>query len=148
MAELGYLGDPGAHLGMLDGQLLYAVNLVLDIGLHLELKIPQGASWRAGQGETWTAELAWPFLRAHSGLDDGRLRFALLRYLGLPGQASSYLLGGEIWRQARAEASQRARGAFSLREFHSTALSLGPMGLDPLREALAQARPGSAGLPG
>jgi uncharacterized protein (DUF885 family) len=138
MEELGYLADPGAHLGMLDGQLLYAVNVVLDIGLHLELQIPEGVGWSQGQGERWNAELAWEFLQAHSSLDQERLRFALQRYLGWPGQAPSYLLGGKIWLQARAEAKERTGEAFSLKKFHSEALSLGSMGLDPLREALAR----------
>jgi uncharacterized protein (DUF885 family) len=138
MEELGYLADPGAHLGMLDGQLLYAASVVLDIGLHLELQIPEGASWSKGEGERWNKELAWEFLQAHSSLEKQRLRFALHRYLGWPGQAPSYLLGGQIWLQARAEAKERAGDAFSLKGFHSKALSLGSMGLDPLREALAR----------
>ena len=48
------------------------------------------------------------------------------------------MLGGQVWQQARADAEQRAGHTFSLKEFHSTALSLGSMGLDPLREALAR----------
>jgi len=32
----------------------------------------------------------------------------------------------------------RAAGAFSRKDFHARALSLGAMGLDPLREALAR----------
>ena len=40
MGELGYLDDPGAHLGMLEGQLLLAAQVALDIGVHLELEIP------------------------------------------------------------------------------------------------------------
>jgi uncharacterized protein (DUF885 family) len=44
-------------------------------------------------------------------------------------------LGQRIWLQAREEAAKRAGGAFSLKDFHSSALSLG---LDPLREALAR----------
>jgi uncharacterized protein (DUF885 family) len=137
MAELGYLDDPGAHLGMLDRQLLYAAILVLDIGLHLELQIPEDSAWRQGRGERWNADLALAFLQAHSRLDKERLRFALHRSLGWPGQAPSYALGREFWLRARAEAMERAGDAFSLKEFHSQALSLGSMGLDPLREALA-----------
>jgi uncharacterized protein (DUF885 family) len=78
------------------------------------------------------------FLRSHSSLDKERLRLALHRYLGWPGQAPSYLLGGPVWFQARAEARKRAGDGFSLKEFHSKALGLGSMGLDPLREALAR----------
>jgi uncharacterized protein (DUF885 family) len=138
MGELGYLADPGAHLGMLDLQLMPAAITVLDIGLHLELQIPADASWRPGAGERWNADLAWEFLQAHSNFEEERLRFELHRYLGWPGQAPSYMLGGQIWVQARADAKDRAKDAFSLKDFHSRALGLGPMGLDPLRQALAQ----------
>ncbi len=40
--------------------------------------------------------------------------------------------------QARQYARARAGAAFSLKDFHAKALSLGAMGLDPLREALAR----------
>jgi uncharacterized protein (DUF885 family) len=138
MDELGYLADPGDRFGMLDVNLLYAANVVLDIGVHLELTIPEGASWSPGAGERWNAELAWEFLRAHSSLEEERLRPELHRYLGWPGQAPAYKLGEQAWLQARADARKRAGDAFSLREFHSRALSLGSMGLDPLREALTR----------
>jgi uncharacterized protein (DUF885 family) len=136
MGELGYLDDPGAHLGMLGGQLESAAIVALDIGAHLELEIPVGTGWR--EGERWNAEIAWEFLRAHSNKEGKQLRFLLQRFLGWPGQAPSYKLGERIWLQARQEAKGRAGGAFSLKDFHSKALSLGSMGLDPLREALAR----------
>ena len=136
MGELGYLDDPGAHLGMLDGQLLAAAQVALDIGVHLELEIPEGAGWR--EGERWNAGIAWEFLRAHSSRDEEQLRFELHRYLGWPGQAPSYKLGERAWLRAREEARERAGSAFSLKDFHSRALGLGSMGLDPLREALAR----------
>jgi uncharacterized protein (DUF885 family) len=85
MEELGYLDDPGARLGMLDANLMDALIVVLDIGVHLELTIPEGASWSPGAGERWNAELAWEFLRAHSSLEEERLRPELHRYLGWPG---------------------------------------------------------------
>jgi uncharacterized protein (DUF885 family) len=138
MEELGYLSDPGAHLGMLDEQLLCAAIVVLDIGVHLDLTIPPGASWSEGAGERWNPELAWEFLRAHSSMEEERLRFELRRYLGWPGQAPSYMLGEQIWLEARADAQRRAGDTFSLKDFHAKALSLGSMGLDPLREALAR----------
>jgi uncharacterized protein (DUF885 family) len=138
MGELGYLADPGAHFGMLDRQLMSAAMTVLDIGLHLELQLPASASWSRGAGERWNADLAWEFLQAHSNFEEEQLRFELHRFLGWPGQAPSYMLGAQIWLQARAEATDRAKNAFSLKEFHSRALGLGPMGLDPLRQVLAR----------
>jgi uncharacterized protein (DUF885 family) len=136
MGELGYLDDPGAYLGMLDSQQLLAAQVPLDIGVHLELEIPEGTGWR--EGERWNAGLAWEILRAHSSWDERQLRSELRRCLGLPGQAPSYKLGERTWLQARADARTRDGAAFSLKDFHAKALSLGAMGLDPLREALGR----------
>jgi uncharacterized protein (DUF885 family) len=136
MDELGYLKDPGDRLGMLDQQLLRAARVVIDLGVHLELPIPAGTGWH--EGETWNAALAWDFLRSHSQEPDETLRFELDRYLGWPGQAPSYKLGERIWLQAREDARQRKGADFDLSEFHSQALALGSIGLDPLREALAR----------
>jgi uncharacterized protein (DUF885 family) len=121
---------------MLDSQQLLAVQVPLDIGVHLELDVPRGTGWR--EGERWNAEIAWELLRAHSSWDERQLRSELRRCLGLPGQAPSYTLGQRIWLQAREDASARAGAAFSLKDFHAKALSLGAMGLDPLREALGR----------
>ena len=136
MEELGYLTDPGNLLGMLDGQMLRAVRVVLDLGVHLRLPIPAGTGWR--EGEVWDAEIAWEFLRAHVRTEEQMLRFELNRYLGWPGQAPSYKLGERLWLQAREDAKVRKGADFDLKEFHSQALALGSLGLDPLREALAR----------
>ena len=136
MGELGYLEDPGAYLGMLDSQQLLTAQVLLDIGVHLELAVPKGTEWR--EGERWNAEIAWEILRAHSSWDERQLRSELRRCLGLPGQAPSYKLGERVWLQARQDAMARAGAAFSLKDFHAQALSLGAMGLDPLREELAR----------
>ena len=136
MGELGYLDDPGAYLGMLDSQQLLAAKVALDIGVHLELDDPRGTGWR--EGERWNAEIAWEFLRAHSSWDERQLRFELHRCLGWPGSGPVL----QAWRTDLAAGQGRCQGsgpetAFSLKDFHAKALSLGAMGLDPLREALA-----------
>ena len=136
MEELGYLEDPGNLLGMLDGQMLRAARVVVDLGVHLQLPIPAGTGWH--EGEVWNAELAWEFLRAHVRLEEEMLRFELDRYLGWAGQAPSYKLGERIWLQAREDARARKGAAFDLKEFHSQALALGSLGLDPLQAALAR----------
>ncbi len=136
MEELGYLEDPGNRLGMLDQQMLRAARVVIDLGVHLELPVPAGTGWH--DGETWNAELAWDFLRSHSLEPDASLRFELDRYLGWPGQAPSYKLGERIWLQAREDSRRRKGASFDLKEFHSQALALGSLGLDPLQKALAR----------
>jgi uncharacterized protein (DUF885 family) len=140
MEELGYLEDPGAHLGMLDMQMLRAARVVVDLGVHLQLTVPKDADWHGPDdhsGETWNAELAWEFLRSHSRMGEANLRFELNRYLGWPGQAPSYKLGEKIWLEAREQAKARKGADFSLKQFHDQALALGSLGLDPLQEALA-----------
>jgi uncharacterized protein (DUF885 family) len=136
MDELGFLSDPGDRLGMLDGQLLRAARVVVDLGVHLELRVPADSPWRPG--EPWDAGLAWEFLRSRVQVEEQALRFELDRYLGWPGQAPSYKLGERIWLQAREEARRRQGPAFDLKAFHSQALALGSIGLDPLRAALAR----------
>jgi uncharacterized protein (DUF885 family) len=136
MEELGYLDDPGDLLGMLDGQAFRAVRVVIDIGMHLELEIPRDNPFGFHPGARWTPELGFEFLRQHCRLEEDFLRFELDRYLGWPGQAPSYKVGERIWLQAREEAKARQGDAFDLRAFHSAALDLGCLGLDPLRDAL------------
>ncbi|TWD82058.1 uncharacterized protein (DUF885 family) [Kribbella amoyensis] len=136
MEELGYLEEPGARLGMLDAQAFRSARVVVDIGMHLELEIPRDNPFGWRPGETWNAELGFEFLRAHCRMETEFLKAELNRYLGWPGQAPSYKVGERIWLQAREDAKQRKGSAFDLRTFHSDALNLGSLGLDPLRRAL------------
>ncbi|MFJ4152914.1 DUF885 domain-containing protein [Streptomyces galbus] len=138
MDELGHLADPAHRLGMLaTGQLLRAARVVLDIGLHLRLRIPAGTGFH--EGERWTPQLGRAFLTEHCGLGPpGFIDFEIDRYLGRPGQALAYKLGEKVWLEARETARRRDGAAFDLRRFHHHALTLGPMGLDLLRAELAR----------
>jgi uncharacterized protein (DUF885 family) len=138
MDELGYLGDPGDRLGMLDGQALRAARVIVDIGMHLELEIPRDNPFGFHPGERWTPELGWEFLRGHTRMEEKVLRFEWQRYLGWPGQAPSYKVGERIWLEARADTKRRKGADFDLKSFHRDALNLGSLGLDPLRKALAR----------
>jgi uncharacterized protein (DUF885 family) len=138
MDDLGYLDDPGNKLGMLDGQAMRAARVVVDIGIHLGLRIPRDNPFGFHPGEAWTAELVLEFMRQHCRLDDALIRFEVNRYLGWPAQAPSYKVGERIWLQAREEVKLRRGADFDLKGFHRAALDLGSMGLDPLRLALAR----------
>jgi uncharacterized protein (DUF885 family) len=136
MDELGYLRPAGARLGYLDAQLLRAIRVIVDLGLHLGLTIPADAP--LGAGQPWSAELAGEFLLAHSGREQAFVESEIIRYLGAPGQAISYKLGERAWLAGR-EAARAARGgAFDLKAWHMAALSLGSLGLDDLSEELAR----------
>lgn len=139
MAELGYLDDPGDRLGMLDAQALRAARVVIDMGVHLELDVPDELVRRDGLTPgRWNPESAWDFMRKHLRQDETILHFELNRYLGWPGQAPSYKIGERIWLQAREDVRRRKGPAFDLKEFHRAALDLGSLGLDPLKAALAR----------
>ncbi|RZT28223.1 uncharacterized protein (DUF885 family) [Kribbella sp. VKM Ac-2569] len=138
MEELGYLEDAGARFGMLDAQGFRAARVIVDIGMHLELEVPKDNPFGWRPGERWNADLGFEFLRAHCRMETEFLQAELNRYLGWPGQAPAYKVGERIWLQAREEAKQRKGSAFDLRAFHSDALNLGSIGLDPLRRALAK----------
>jgi len=129
MQELGYLNDPGDHMGMLDMQRMRAARVVFDIGVHLELQMP--GRWGTG---TWTADKGYGFLRENLPISEGQLNFEFTRYLGWPGQAPSYKVGQRLWEQIRAEL--QSRPGFDLKEFHTKALNIGSVGLDTLRRAL------------
>ncbi|MBD1543393.1 DUF885 domain-containing protein [Arthrobacter sp. IA7] len=129
MEELGYLKDPGDHMGMLDMQRMRAARVVFDIGVHLELDVP--ARWGTG---TWTPEKGFDFLKANLDISEGNLQFEFARYLGWPGQAPSYKVGQRLWEQIRAELE--ARPDFDLKAFHTKALNIGSVGLDTLKRAM------------
>ncbi|MBG6083921.1 DUF885 domain-containing protein [Zhihengliuella flava] len=140
MLELGFLSDPGDHLGMLDMQRMRAARVVFDLGVHLELDLP--ADWDAelmgagAPGQTWDPELGYAFLSQHLDISPGQLNFEFIRYLGWPGQAPSYKIGQRLWEEIRAERQRREGEDFDLKAFHTEALAVGSVGLDTLRNAL------------
>ncbi|MDJ0322777.1 DUF885 domain-containing protein [Cryobacterium sp. PH31-AA6] len=129
MEQLGYLDDPADRFGMLDGQRMRAARVVLDIGVHLEKRLPDGSG-------PWTADYAFDFLRRNVNMNDSFVKFEVNRYLGWPGQAPSYKVGQRIWEELRDTYRQREGDAFSIKEFHRKALDLGGVGLDTLRSAM------------
>jgi uncharacterized protein (DUF885 family) len=136
MDELGYLRPAGARLGYLDAQLMRAIRVLVDVGMHLGLTVP--ADSPVGAGQTWTPELAGEFMKAHSGRESAFIDSEIVRYLGAPGQAISYKLGERAWLAGRAAARTARGGDFDLKSWHMAALSLGSLGLDDLSDELAQ----------
>jgi uncharacterized protein (DUF885 family) len=136
MDELGYLSDPGTRLGYLEAQLRRAIRVIVDIGMHLQMKLPAGVLPEAGR-RTWTPELAAEFFAAHTARSAEFVTSEIVRYLGNPGQAISYKVGERAWLAGR-EAARAARGdAFDLKSWHMAALSLGALGLNDLTTELA-----------
>jgi uncharacterized protein (DUF885 family) len=138
MDELGYLDDE-ARIGYLDAQMMRAIRVVIDLGMHLSLTIPADSPLAPGQ--VWTPELAEEFFASHSGRPADFISSEIVRYLGWPAQAISYKLGERVWLEGReaARSAHEARGeTFDLKAWHMKALSLGALGLDDLATELAR----------
>jgi uncharacterized protein (DUF885 family) len=127
--ELGWFSEPGTRLGMLGGSAFRAARVVVDIGVHLDLPLPDGSRW--------DFERACEVMSQAGRGEPHRIQAEVVRYFGWPGQAISYKLGERGWLAARAEAMRRPD--FDLKRWHTAALSLGPIGLAGLADALADA---------
>ncbi|MEU7721041.1 DUF885 domain-containing protein [Streptomyces tibetensis] len=136
MDELGFLTDPERRLGYLDAQMMRAVRVIIDIGMHLELTIPDDSPFHPG--ERWTAELAQEFFGSHSSRPADFVESELTRYLSMPGQAIGYKLGERAWLLGRENARARHGDAFDPKAWHMAALSQGSLGLDDLVDELSQ----------
>ncbi|MFD7883751.1 DUF885 domain-containing protein [Streptomyces bauhiniae] len=136
MDELGYLTDAEERLGYLDGQMMRAVRVIIDIGMHLELEIPADSPFHPG--ERWTPELAEEFFRAHSSRPADFVVSELTRYLTMPGQAIGYKLGERAWLLGRERARERHGDSFDPKAWHMAALSQGSLGLDDLVDELSR----------
>ncbi|MFI0169254.1 DUF885 domain-containing protein [Streptomyces sp. NPDC017095] len=136
MDELGYLRDPEERLGYLDAQMMRAIRVIVDIGMHLELEIPADSPFHPG--ERWTPRLAQEFFAARSSRPADFVDSEVTRYLTMPGQAIGYKLGERAWLLGRERASARHGAAFDLKAWHMAALSQGSLGLDDLLDELSR----------
>jgi uncharacterized protein (DUF885 family) len=142
MDELGFFEDPGEEMGFLSSQALRAARVMVDIGLHLQLRAPSDLGVLDGLGDrggdVWTPEMAVAVLDQRALQPHEMSVSEVERYLGMPAQAISYKVGERTWMRAREDARVRLGGDFSLKRFHAYALALGPLGLDALEEELRQ----------
>jgi uncharacterized protein (DUF885 family) len=133
MDELGYLDKPEYVLGMLSAEMLRACRVVVDIGSHLDLAIPDDAQFHPG--ERWTFELAVELLTRYAFLAGDYAASEVTRYLGWPGQAISYKVGERAILELREEFLGRGG---DLKEFHARVLGSGGVGLDLLRDLVLE----------
>ncbi len=136
MDELGYLKDAEQRLGYLDCQMMRAARVIVDIGMHLGLRIPDDSPFHPG--ETWTVDLAQEFFGLHSGRPADFVESEVTRYLSMPGQAIGYKLGERTWLLGRDNARAAHGDSFDLKAWHMAALSQGSLGLDDLLDELSK----------
>jgi uncharacterized protein (DUF885 family) len=115
--ELGVFTDPYQWYGRLSDEMLRAMRLVVDTGLH---------------AKGWTREQAIEYMLANSSLAESDVTAEVERYIVWPGQALGYKLGQLHISALRAKAEQQLGRAFDVREFHSQVLRDGAVPMDVL----------------
>ena len=113
-----YSGDID-RLGLLSNEALRAARLVVDSGMH---------------SLGWTREEAQDYLRANTAEPEASVVSEIDRYIAVPGQATSYMLGSLEIRRLREEAEAALGDAFDIRAFHDLVLEDGSLPLWLLRE--------------
>ena len=136
MNELGFFEKPDYVFGWLSSQMLRACRVVIDIGSHLELPIPEGQDFHPG--EEWTFGAAVEMLEDYAALAKPNAESEVTRYLGWPGQAISYKVGEKVILDIRDEVKASHGSGFDQKAFHARLLEVGPVGLDLLRSELAR----------
>jgi uncharacterized protein (DUF885 family) len=115
--ELGVFTDPYQWYGRLSDEMLRAMRLVVDTGLH---------------AKGWSREKAIQYMLDNSSLAQSDVVAEVERYIVWPGQALGYKLGQLHITALRARAQQQLGGNFDVREFHSQVLRDGAVPMDVL----------------
>jgi uncharacterized protein (DUF885 family) len=116
-----YRDNPLARVGYLASLLFRAARLVVDSGLH---------------HKRWSREQAVRYMIDTLGEKETSVTREVERYCVQPGQASSYMLGHQVWTQARDAARAQLGARFDLRAFHDAGLLYGAMPLSVLTRHL------------
>jgi uncharacterized protein (DUF885 family) len=109
-----YKDDPYGELGCLDAELMRAVRLVVDTGIHYK---------------HWTREQAIEYMEAHTASAHESVVSEIERYIVWPGQACAYKVGEIKIVELRQKAKKALGEKFDLRRFHDIVLKNGPMPL-------------------
>ena len=115
--ELGLFTDPYQWYGRLSDEMLRAMRLVVDTGLH---------------AKGWTREQAIRYMLDNSSLAESDVVAEVERYIVWPGQALGYKVGQLHITALRANAEKQLGSVFDVREFHSQILRDGALPMDVL----------------
>ena len=121
MAELGFFVDPGYMFGFLQSQMLRAVRILVDLGLHSKLENPEGEIWSFDNAVTYLTEVAL--------LDQEYAVSEINRYLSAPGQAISYKVGERVWLELRESFLTQMGEKADIKTFHAYTLAMGSVPL-------------------
>jgi uncharacterized protein (DUF885 family) len=115
--EVGFYQDPYNDYGRLQDEMLRAIRLVVDTGLH---------------AKHWTREQVVQFFHDHSTIDEPSVQSETNRYIAIPSQALGYKIGQLTISRLRDKASAALGAKFDIRGFHDEVLGGGALPLDML----------------
>lgn len=115
--EMGLYDDPMQHWGTLDDEMLRAMRLVVDTGIH---------------AKGWSRDQAIGYMLANSGMGRSDAEAEVDRYIATPAQALAYKIGALAIQRLRRKAEDALGPRFDIREFHDQVLSSGALPLPVL----------------
>ncbi|MCU6454456.1 DUF885 domain-containing protein [Sphingomonas sp. A2-49] len=116
---LGMETDPYQRMGGLNDEMLRAMRLVVDTGIH---------------AKGWTRDRAIAYMLANSAMPRTDATAEVERYIAIPGQALAYKIGQLTILRLKAEAEAKQGAAFDPRAFHAAVLDSGALPM-PVLEA-------------
>jgi uncharacterized protein (DUF885 family) len=116
--EIGFYQDPVSDYGRLNSEMLRAVRLVVDTGIH---------------DKNWSRQQVIDYMHAND-INDALAQTETDRYIAWPGQALAYKMGQLTILKLRDEAKKQLGDKFDLKAFHDEILNGGSMPLDLLQE--------------
>ncbi len=115
--EIGFYTDPYSDYGRLQDEMLRAIRLVVDTGLH---------------HKKWTRAQVVQFFRDYSAIDEIEIQRETDRYIVWPGQALAYKIGQLKIIELRERAKSELGNKFDIRQFHDEVLGAGALPLNVL----------------
>ncbi len=118
---MGFYQDPYQRFGTLSDEMLRAMRLVVDTGLH---------------SEGWTREQAIKYMLDHSDMGKTDATAEVERYIAIPSQALAYKVGALTIQRLRQKAETELGDKFDIRDFHAQVLMTGALPLAILEQKI------------
>jgi len=115
--EMGFYKDPWNRYGTLQDEILRAMRLVVDTGIH---------------SKGWSRDQAIDYMLENSGMTRTEVVAEVDRYIAIPGQALAYKIGALKIQELRKRASDRLGAKFDIKAFHEEVLNTGGLPLTVL----------------
>ena len=119
--DMGLFKDPYQRFGTLSDEMLRAMRLVVDTGLH---------------SKGWTREQAIDYMLANSDMGKTDATAEVERYIAIPTQALAYKIGALTIMRLKDKAKAQLGKKFDVREFHNQVLNTGALPLTVLEKKI------------